>query len=149
MKNAFQILIVEDNPADAHLMRQLLRGYELPCEITTLTDGDQAIRFLRRDGEFAAAPRPSLIFLDLNLPRVDGREVLRYVKSDAELKKIPVLVFSTSTSPKDISDSYAMGANAFLAKPNGLEQMDELLKQTAVFWMKTAILGDQLTDRPR
>jgi CheY-like chemotaxis protein len=130
-----RILLVEDNPADALLLQEALRVAEVAHPVDHVTDGQQAIDFLR-----AAAQPPGLMLLDLNLPRKDGREVLAEVKGDPALRNIPVIVLTTSSAPSDVSLAYERGANAFVRKPLGMDRLIEAAGAIRDFWLRTATL---------
>src|SRR5690349_10329929 len=119
---SIQILLVEDNAADVRLTIEALREGKVRNELSIARDGAEAMKFLRREGEFANASRPDLVLLDLNLPRKDGREVLAEIKADDDLKRIPVVVLTTSSAEVDILKSYSLHANCYITKPVDLEQ---------------------------
>jgi two-component system, chemotaxis family, response regulator Rcp1 len=133
------ILLVEDNPADALLIREALRQVQVDESVDVVTDGEQALERLRDGGE----PRPDLVLLDLNLPRLDGRQVLATVKADPGLRDIPVIVMTTSGSPPDIAEAYASGANAYVRKPLGMERLVEAAASIRDFWLRSATLPTQ------
>jgi CheY-like chemotaxis protein len=133
-----RILLVEDNPGDVRLMQEALRERNGPLSI--VRDGEEALAFLGRTGRFQDAPRPDLIFLDLNLPGKDGREVLATIKSNAVLRQIPVVVLTTSESDEDVQHCYDLHANCFLQKPADLDEFLELVRQTEAFWLRTVKL---------
>ncbi|MCI4339165.1 MAG: response regulator [Thermoplasmata archaeon] len=137
---AIQILMVEDNPADARLVREVMRDSKLLNEIHWVGDGVEAMAFLRRQGKYANAPRPNLMFLDLNMPRKDGREVLREVKSDADLRRIPVVVMTSSQAEEDIARAYDQHANCYVRKPIDFEQFHKVVKTLENFWFTTVEL---------
>ena len=116
------ILLVDDNPADAGLTCEVLNTSERQTRIQTVSDGEEALAFLHRSGRYTEATRPDLLILDLNLPRKDGRAVLAEVKADPELNEIPVVIFTTSRSGRDIARSYELGANCYMTKPGNLAQ---------------------------
>lgn len=130
-----RILLVEDNPADVMLTRAALEEAKFANELHVARDGEEAMRFLRREGEHAQAPRPDLVLLDLNLPRMDGREVLAAVKSDPELKRIPVVVLTTSAHEEDILRAYDTHANAYITKPVNLDCFVKAAKSLENFWI--------------
>jgi CheY-like chemotaxis protein len=134
------ILLVEDSPGDVRLTREALRETQAWNCLHVATDGDEALAFLRREGEFAACPRPGLILLDLNLPRRDGREVLREIKSDPDLRRIPVVVLTTSQSSDDISAVYDLSANCYITKPVDLNRFIEVVRLIHEFWLTAAKL---------
>jgi two-component system, chemotaxis family, response regulator Rcp1 len=130
------ILLVEDNPADVRLMEEALK--ETANALTRLhvvMDGAEALEFLHRQGEFAGAPRPDLMLLDLNLPRVDGRQVLAQVKSHPDLRRIPVVVLTTSPSEDDIIDAYNQHVNSYIRKPVDLDDFLAALKAIDHYWL--------------
>ena len=129
------ILLVEDNKADALLLQEALRQAEVDLPVEVKTDGEQALAFLRAPGE-----RPVLILLDLNLPRVDGREVLTAVKTDPALRDIPVIILTTSSAPPDVAFAYGQGANAYIRKPIGLDPLIDAAVAIRDFWLRTAAL---------
>ena len=134
------LLLVEDNPADVELTRLSLDKTGLPHRLHVTQDGEQALAFLRRDAPYAAAPRPHLTLLDINLPRKDGRAVLAEIKKDESLKDIPVVILTTSDSERDILAAYKMHANSYITKPTGLDRWVELFRSVQDFWFKSAKL---------
>jgi two-component system, chemotaxis family, response regulator Rcp1 len=132
------ILIVEDNPADVRLMREVLRDLEPPVRLHVCPDGDDALQFLRREGKYGDAPLPGLIFLDFNLPRSDSREILKSIKSDERLRLIPVAVLTTSGADRDIREAYQLQANCYLRKPVDLDGFFRTIRETAHFWLEVA-----------
>ncbi|KAA0895420.1 response regulator [Oryzomonas rubra] len=129
-----EILLVEDNPADVRLTMEVLKDVKLCNNISVVNDGVQALDFLYRRGEYGSAARPDIILLDLNLPRLDGREVLERIKSDDSLKHIPVVVLTTSSAEQDILKSYALHANCYITKPVDLEQFTKVVTSIEEFW---------------
>lgn len=139
MTNAYEgrpveILLVEDNAGDVRLAREGLRECKLLNNLSVADDGVKAMAFLRREGEHAHAPRPDLIMLDLNLPRKDGREVLKEIKEDENLKRIPVVILTTSKAEEDIVKSYSLHANCYVTKPLAIEQFIEVVQAIEIFW---------------
>lgn len=132
---AIEILLVEDNPGDARLTMEALREAKVHNRLSWVTDGDQALAFLRRQGPHAQAPRPDLILLDLNLPRKDGREVLASIKADPGLRCIPVVVLTTSQAEEDILRAYHLNANCYVTKPVDLEQFLKVVQAIKDFWL--------------
>lgn len=132
-----RILLVEDNEADAILIQEALRRVDVREAVDVVTDGVQALEHLR-----SAEERPSLVLLDLNLPRMDGREVLAQVKSDPELKTIPVVILTTSSAPPDVAFAYRHHANSYVRKPLGLDRLVEAAQSIRDFWLRTATLPD-------
>lgn len=133
---AVEILLVEDNPGDIRLTQEALKDSKIRNNLSVVRDGEEALQFLRRNGEFARVPRPDIILLDLNLPRVDGREVLEVIKSDDELKRIPVVVLTTSDDEKDILASYNLHANCYITKPVDLNRFVQIVKSIEGFWFQ-------------
>jgi CheY-like chemotaxis protein len=132
---AFRILLVEDDPADATLAKRALREWEKPTEIFHVTDGVDCLNFLRREGELhKAAPRPDLILLDLNMPRMNGREALKEIKADESLRSIPVVILTTSDFEQDVLRSYDLGANSFITKPVDLNKFFHIIGQIEKYW---------------
>ena len=129
-----EILLVEDNPGDARLAREGLNECKIRNNLHVVDDGVKAMAFLRREGEYAKSPRPDLILLDLNLPRKDGREVLREVKEDKNLKMIPVVILTTSKAEEDIVKGYSLHANCYVTKPLGLPQFLDVVRSIEDFW---------------
>jgi CheY-like chemotaxis protein len=129
-----QILMAEDNPADARLVREVMADSKILNELHVVPDGVEAMAFLRRSGKYASVPRPSLIFLDLNMPRKDGREVLAEIKNDPDLKRIPVVVMTSSKAEEDIARAYNEHANCYVRKPIDFDQFHTVVKTIASFW---------------
>ncbi len=130
-----EILLIEDNPGDADLAREALEGSKVRNTLHVVGDGVEAMNFLRQAGTHASAPRPDLILLDLNLPRMDGREVLAEVKSDDDLKRIPVVILTTSSDEEDILRSYNLHANCYITKPIDLNQFIKVVRSIEDFWL--------------
>ncbi len=130
-----EILLVEDNPADVRLTREALKEGKVRNNLSVVVDGEAALAFLRREGQYAGAPHPDLILLDLNLPRKDGREVLAEIKEDPTLKRIPVVVLTTSTAEKDILQTYNLHANCYVTKPVQLDEFLSVVKSIDDFWL--------------
>ena len=134
MGRQVQILLVEDNPGDARLMKETLRDAKMLIKLDVVGDGVEAMAFLRQGGKYTSAPRPDLILLDLNLPKKDGREVLAEIKQDPSLKRIPVVVLTISNAEEDILKMYNLYANAYVTKPLNLEQFAKITKAIEDFW---------------
>jgi CheY-like chemotaxis protein len=130
-----QILLVEDSPGDIRLTQEVLQGARIANQLNVAQDGEDAMRFLRREGDHAGAPRPDLILLDLNLPRKDGREVLAELKADADLHTIPVIVLTTSAEERDILRSYELSANSYITKPIDLDEFIAVVRSIESFWL--------------
>jgi two-component system, chemotaxis family, response regulator Rcp1 len=129
-----EILLVEDNAGDVRLAREGLRECKLLNNLSVAEDGVRALAFLRKEGEYANAPRPDLIMLDLNLPRKDGREVLKEIKEDESFKCIPVVILTTSKAEEDIIKSYSLHANCYVTKPLAIEQFIHVVQAIESFW---------------
>jgi two-component system, chemotaxis family, response regulator Rcp1 len=142
-ENSLSILLVEDNPADVRLVREAFKTSKLQSALSVVKDGVEAMDFLHHAGSYVDAKRPDLIFLDLNLPRKDGREVLSEIKGDAALKRIPVVVLTTSRADKDILTSYNLNANCYIVKPADLDQFFEVIRNTEQFWLTTVTRASQ------
>lgn len=134
------LLLVEDDPGDAMMTREALAAAKVEHELHVVDNGEAAISFLRQEGPYADAPRPDLIFLDLNLPRVDGREVLAFVKGDHSLRRIPLVVLTTSDSDDDVATSYDLQANAFVTKPVDFGSYLSAVRQVDHFFLSVARL---------
>jgi CheY-like chemotaxis protein len=130
-----EILLVEDNPGDVRLTREALKTGKVWSELHVVADGEAALAFLRHEGDHANAPRPDLILLDLNLPRRDGREVLSIIKSDPNLKRIPVVILTTSQAEEDILKSYNLNANCYITKPVDFDQFMNVVRVVEEFWL--------------
>lgn len=130
-----EILLVEDNPGDVRLMQESLKEAKVWNNMSVVGDGEDAIAFLRREGKHRDAPRPDLIMLDLNLPKKDGREVLAEIKEDAGLKRIPVVVITTSRAEEDIIRTYDLHANCYITKPVDLDQFIKMVHSIENFWL--------------
>lgn len=130
-----EILLVEDNPGDVRLTQEVLRDGKVRNNMSVAKDGVEAVKFLRQTGEYAGAPRPDIILLDLNLPKKDGREVLADIKTDHDLKNIPVVVLTTSSAEQDIVRSYDLHANCYITKPVDLDQFIRVIRSIEDFWL--------------
>jgi CheY-like chemotaxis protein len=129
-----EILLVEDNPGDVRLTRETLKESQLIHRLSVTVDGVEALAFLRREGRYAGETRPDLILLDLNLPKKDGREVLAEIKGDENLRRIPVIVLTTSSAEQDILRIYDLHANCYITKPVDLDQFSAVVKSIEAFW---------------
>jgi chemotaxis family two-component system response regulator Rcp1 len=134
------ILLVEDNPGDVRLTREMLANSKVPNTINSVSNGVEAMAYLRREGTYDRARRPDIILLDLNLPRKDGREVLAEVKQDDDLKRIPVVVLTSSKADEDVLKTYNLHANCYVTKPVGLEQFATVVNAIESFWLTVARL---------
>lgn len=130
-----EILLVEDNPGDVRLTREALLDGKVRNVLHVAEDGVEAMAFLRREGNYADAPRPDVILLDLNLPRKDGREVLAEIKADESLRRIPIVVMTTSSAEQDILRTYDLHANCYITKPVDLDQFIEVVRSIQEFWL--------------
>jgi chemotaxis family two-component system response regulator Rcp1 len=135
MNKQFIIFLVEDNPADVRLTQEALSSGKIQHELHMARDGVEAMAFLRREGGFRKAPRPDLILLDLNLPRKNGQEVLFEIKTDPDLRTIPVIILTVSQTEEDIIKTYDLHANGYIVKPVDLEQFFTVIKQIKEFWI--------------
>jgi two-component system, chemotaxis family, response regulator Rcp1 len=131
---SIEILLVEDNPGDVDLTREALETSKMRNTLHVVGDGEAAMAFLRREGKYAAVPRPDLVLLDLNLPKKNGREVLAEIKSDADLKRIPVVILTTSRAEEDILKTYNLYANCYITKPIDLNQFIKVVQAIEDFW---------------
>jgi chemotaxis family two-component system response regulator Rcp1 len=139
-----EVLLVEDSPGDVRLTQEAFRAANMGVHLHVATDGVEAMAFLRREGAHANAPRPDLTLLDLNMPRMDGREVLAQIKKDEKLKTIPIAILTTSESETDIAKSYQLHANCYLCKPVQLSAFESLVKRINDFWLTKARLPQPL-----
>jgi CheY-like chemotaxis protein len=130
-----QILLVEDSPGDVRLTQEVLRDARIANDLHVVGDGEEAMAFLRREGEYADRPRPDLVLLDLNLPRKDGREVLTEISADPDLQSVPVIVLTTSEAEQDIVRSYQLSANAYITKPIDLSELIAVVRSIETFWL--------------
>jgi CheY-like chemotaxis protein len=135
MGSPIEILLVEDNPADVRLMVEVLKETKVRNTLTIVGDGIEALDLLRRTGRYTHAVRPKLILLDLNLPKKDGRQVLAEIKADPDLKRIPVVILTSSKAEEDIVKSYNLYANCYVTKPVDLEQFVKVVKSIENFWL--------------
>lgn len=137
-----EILSVEDNLADAKMIEELFKTSKLRPNLNFVTDGNEALDYLHRRGPFAGAVRPDFIILDLNLPKKDGREVLKEVKQNEDLKCIPILILSTSNSPQEVHHCYQLNANCYFTKPSDLEEFDKTVRAIENCWLTLAKVPD-------
>ncbi len=135
-----EIFLVEDNDADIELTKMALEDCGLDHNLNIVKDGEEAIKYLKGEGEYEGRVLPELILLDLNLPKVSGKEVLTIIKKSPGIKDIPVIILSTSNSPSDVSDSYKLYANCYIVKPHDYSHFVKTMKQIEAFWIKTAVL---------
>jgi chemotaxis family two-component system response regulator Rcp1 len=135
-----EILLVEDNPADVRMTVEALKDCRVSNKLSVVEDGEEALSFLRKNNGYAGTARPDLILLDLNLPRKDGHEVLAEIKGDPDLRKIPVVVLTTSENERDVQKAYDLNANCYITKPGGLEQFVSVMKSIQYFWSRVVQL---------
>ena len=135
-----EILLVEDSPTDVLLAKEALEYSKIVNNLHTVSDGVEAMAFLRKQGKYQDAPRPGLILLDLNLPKMDGREVLAKIKNDEKLKRIPVVVLTTSKSEADVLKAYGQHANCYIVKPVDFEKFAEVVNTIESFWFAVVTL---------
>ena len=139
-----EVLLVEDSPGDVRLTQEAFRDANRLIRLHVASDGVEAMKFLRREGIHSQSPRPDLILLDLNLPKMDGREVLKLIKDDNSLRLIPTVILTTSDSEADIVTSYQLKANCYLSKPVELDAFETLVKSINDFWLTKAKLPQQI-----
>ena len=135
-----EVLLVEDSPGDVRLTQEALRETNRSIHLHVASDGVEAMAFLRNQGQYVHAPRPDLILLDLNVPKLDGREVLAQTKNDDNLKAIPTIVLTTSEADADVFESYQLQANCYLNKPVQLDEFESVVKSISDFWLKKVML---------
>jgi two-component system, chemotaxis family, response regulator Rcp1 len=138
--SAIEILLVEDNPGDVRLMTETFREGKIRNRLSVVEDGVAALAFLRREGTYGSAPRPDLILLDLSLPRRSGQEVLAEIKQDPDLRRIPVVVITSSAAEKDVVEAYDNYVNCYLTKPVDLEQFMAVVRSVEEFWLSVVKL---------
>jgi CheY-like chemotaxis protein len=141
-----EILLVEDNPADVRLTQEVLRRGGRAHHLNIARDGEQAMKMLRREGEYKALPTPDLILLDLNLPRKDGREVLAELKEDPRLRSIPVVILTTSRADRDVTTCYSLHANSYITKPVDLGEFESLMRELEKYWLGMVVLPPKSQD---
>lgn len=138
--SVIQVLLVEDDPGDVLMTREAFEDNKVANTLHVVHDGAEALAFLRKEGEYAGAPTPDLVLLDLNLPRMDGREVLAAVKADDELRQIPIVVLTTSEAEEDVLRSYALHANAYVTKPVDFDRFIEVVRKIDDFFVSVVRL---------
>lgn len=141
------VLLVEDNPRDVRLTERAFEQANVPHELRVVRDGDEALAYLHREGDYAAAdssPRPDMILLDLNMPRMGGHELMRHVRQDVRFRQVPIIVLTTSGRPDDVRQAYDSGANAYLLKPVEFSRFTEVIGHLASFWLETVELPPEL-----
>lgn len=130
-----EIMLVEDNPGDIRLITELFKEIDIENQVNVACDGEQALMMLHKEGKFTTTRLPDLILLDLNLPKIDGKEVLREIKTDNRLMYIPVIILTTSREEKDIIETYSYNANSFITKPVDLDSFIKIIKSIQEFWL--------------
>lgn len=140
MSRPVEILLVDDNPADVALSKEAFQDGKLCNNLSVVNDGVEAMEFLRKTGQYASAPTPDFILLDLNMPRKDGREVLAEIKADDKLKCIPVVIMTTSNDEKDVFESYRLHANCYVTKPVKFTELVEIVRTLQDFWFSIVTL---------
>lgn len=138
------ILLIEDNPGDVRLTQEAFKEGKVNTKLDIVMDGVEAIKYLRKQGSYADSSTPDLILLDLNLPKRDGREVLEEIKADIELKRIPIVILTTSNAEQDIIKSYNLHVNCYINKPVDFDKFFDIIQKIQEFWLKTAILPTML-----
>ncbi len=131
-----EILLVEDNPGDVRLTKEAMKEGKIRNNLSVASDGVEAMAFLRREGKYADAPHPDVVLLDLNLPKKDGRAVLKEIKEDPNLRRIPVVILTSSKADEDVLNSYDLHANCFVTKPGDLEQFIDVVRSVEGFWLQ-------------
>ncbi|MCB1740736.1 MAG: response regulator [Gammaproteobacteria bacterium] len=140
MRRSAEILLVEDDPVDVRLMQRAMQGGDIQKHLHVARDGVEGLRFLRREGEHANAPKPDLILLDLNMPRMGGLEFLQELQAEPELTRAPVIVLTTSASDEDIISAYSLNANCYITKPADFTAFAEIIRTIETFWLSMARL---------
>lgn len=135
VSSGLRVLLVEDEPADAYLVQLAFQESQLDIDLQRVADGKEALAFLRKEPPYVAAPRPGLILLDLNMPGMNGKDVLRELKADSDLKRLPVVILTTSDSDKDIASCYDMGASGYITKPIDIDRFIQVIKGLGDYWM--------------
>jgi CheY-like chemotaxis protein len=135
-----EVLLVEDDPGDVLMTREAFAEHKVGNRLSVVSDGDEALAYLRRQGRYAQAPRPDLVLLDLNLPRRDGRQVLAEIKNDEDLRRIPVVVLTTSQADEDVLRSYSLHANAYVTKPVDFDQFIAVVREIDQFFVSVVKL---------
>lgn len=146
LNNPINILLVEDNEGDIRLAREALAGSKIKNDLHVIKDGQEALDYLFQNGEYEKSSRPDLILLDLNLPKINGKEVLKKIKADEKLKRIPIIILTTSSSHDDIMETYSNYANSFITKPLDWEQFINVIKSIEDFWLTIVKLPEKSTD---
>lgn len=143
MSSPRPLLLVEDNDADAAALKRIASRLSIPVPVVRVRDGESALDYLHRRGAYAGAARPVLVLLDLHMPGMNGREVLAHLKSDPELRRIPVIIFSSSENPEDVEGAYQDGANSYLFKPEPGDALEAAARALQSFWLSAARLPEE------
>lgn len=138
--NPVNVLLVEDDPGDVVLTQEALKASKVLVHISVVDDGEKALQYLRREGPYASVVKPDLVLLDLNLPKLDGREVLKAMRGDEHLRQVPVVVLTTSSSEADILQAYGLGGNCYITKPVGFDAFRRIVKAIEAFWFEVVKL---------
>lgn len=144
VSNLVNILLIEDDPGDVELILETMNNSKVLVNINVVEDGEKALSYLRQEDPYRESPKPDLILLDLNMPRMDGRQLLRIIKKDEEISRIPVIVLTTSDSDTDIVKSYDLGANCYITKPMGLKEFSTVINSIEHFWFSVVKLAPKL-----
>ena len=147
ISNSINILLVEDNPADARLIKEVFKDTKIKNNLYVVKDGVDAMAFLNQEDQYADIPRPDVILLDLNLPRKDGREVLKELKEDNALKRVPIVILTTSNAKEDIIRTYNNHANCYITKPVDFDKFLKVINSIEDFWLTVVKLPSNLDDR--
>ncbi len=139
-QRSLRILLIEDNPGDVRLTQEAFKEGNMNIDLSYVMDGVEAIRYLRNETPYEEAKRPNLILLDLNLPKKDGREVLLEIKQDSDLRRIPVVILTTSNAENDVINAYNLHANCYINKPVDFDHFFEVIKKIEDFWLHTVML---------
>ena len=142
--NLVNILLIEDDPGDVELILETMNNSKVLVNINVVEDGEKALSYLRKEDPYRESPKPDLILLDLNMPRMDGRQLLRIIKKDEEISRIPVIVLTTSDSDTDIVKSYDLGANCYITKPMSLKEFSTVVNSIEHFWFSVVKLVPKL-----
>ena len=134
MSSQLEVLLIEDDPEDVDLTQEALERSKVMVKLNVVNDGEEALAYLRREGQYQELPHPDLIWLDLNLPGMSGQEILREIRSDDSIKHIPIVVLTTSDADEDILKSYQLGANCYVQKPIGIREFQQMLSALENFW---------------
>ena len=143
--DTIEVLLIEDSPSDARLTQEAFKDGKIRNNLTVVTDGAEGLAYLQREGKYASVSRPDLVLLDFNLPKVDGREVLRRIKNDPQLQSIPVVILTTSDAEEDVAKAYEYHANCYIRKPVDLSRFLEIVSAIENFWLTVVKLPPSMT----